>query len=145
MSYRISQEYGAFLDNQLDWSVFATFTTEYNLPRNSARMLIERLNKQITKGLKYPLNTFWVAEQNGLSNNYHLHVLYYSPMDTKELISRVQNAWLLVSKIKGVTCQNRFDIREYLKGGHAGSYITKTFYEKDVEYDFIIYTPNDYN
>lgn len=130
------------LSPEFNWNIFATFTTEYRLTRNSARSTIERLNKQITCTLPDALRSFWVAERYALDNRYHLHALYETQFDTQKLIQSIEKNWSVVSRFKGLQSQNLIMVEEYKKEERGASYLTKTIRWDDAEYDLFLYNPS---
>lgn len=138
---RSAEAMGSFLNEQREWKVFATFTTEYTLSKNSARRLIERLHNTVKSKLQDPqLTTFWVAESNsaGFLNQYHLHALINATTESEHLIPTIQDSWARVSRSKRSQAYNRNKLEAFDKTKGAGYYLTKSLFTEEGEYDIIL-------
>jgi hypothetical protein len=138
MSYTVNESqvidaWAGYLD--IDWSVFATFTTLYRTTRNSARNKMNHLFEILS--LKYGSATsmFWVAEPFKDRHRFHMHALIKIKEQEDLITSSILKAWHQVSRPSGRSTGKLAYIEKYDKTKGGRFYIAKHLNKANVDFD----------
>ncbi len=142
--YSNAKEWSKFL-SKIDWNLFCTFTTGYNLSLSSARRLMIRFYNRIQKSVfnkSKDVLLYWVAEQNECRDGFHLHGLLKHPkIKGYDLKVGLNNSYQIVSGAKKKKTNYRIDLDKYDKTLFGAKYLTKT--QRLDSHDFDIFLGND--
>lgn len=128
-------DYGKWLKS-LDWTYFATLTTEYLLTMKSARRLVDRFHKNLNKIV--PTTIFWAAETFKVKDGHHIHCLIHTNgrLPYEMLIHSYQNA----TGKKETDKWNRIEAVPYNPKLNGTTYSSKDIWKADSDYDLLLPT-----
>ncbi len=127
--------------NRPDWSVFATFTTNYRTTKRSARRKMEHLQSNLCRVHGGETIMFWVAEPFVDLYRFHTHALIKISAPQCDQVEAIKNSWHQVcrpsgSSTRGLSYVVKYDCKE---GGRF--YIAKHLNKENVDYDIFIGLP----
>lgn len=119
------------------WDFFVTYTTEHKFTLPAARTLMEKYHKVLKK---YDGSMFWVAEEYGEKEGFHIHALIAIRKSSKVIAIQgnqyFKNLWNnLVAEQYGDS-KAHIDVQQYERTKAAASYVTKRLVSVNVDYDF---------
>lgn len=125
--------------NPIDWNIWATFTTQYELSLKSARRAMERLHsKMSTHDLAPKKSTetiLWVAEAFELKDGMHTHAILSSALKYEH----IRQCWDSVTKAREYSDFGfRVHLQRYNKKLGAGHYCSKYLFKKHSDWDIIL-------
>lgn len=138
--------YGEWL-SEYKWTMWTTLTTRYTLTQNSARRIVERFYRELSRAGNTQI--FFATEPHDIKEGYHLHALINSPdlltyknvIDTYQEITNggkeKEEHTLPTGETIIRTKWNRIQIEKYNPKLGATHYLSKYITKKMSDYDIL--------
>lgn len=126
--------WGELIDT-INWTVFCTFTTNYRLTKNSARVKMTNLSEYLSGKHQVSFRIFWVAEPFAGKDNYHIHALIKIDVPDNHHKQSLTEAWHQVSHPAGYKKHNLVAVEKYQPTKGARYYVAKHLQKGNVDYD----------
>ena len=146
----IKDAYIKWINEDFEWSFFATLTTRYEMTEKSARRAAERFFNSLKKISDNECKMFYVTEKFELKDGTHLHALIDLPERFHEFIQykTIVQAWQLAAGTFHLKKNDlgffedqepsRIDLQRYDKIKGAKGYCAKYIFKKNCDYDILI-------